>query len=217
MSLPPFLRARLRGTLWYILTPLYLVSTTTILLNNNYAEVTRITGSSMSPTLSPLYATSPDNPTDSILWSKWQPTRSLRRGDVVCFSAPHNQGTAVKRVVALGGDTVLLDPRRRPRDAENGRVNEAARRWDVWRGRVVVPEGHVWVEGDNWRSTRDSNDYGPISKSLVQGKAWVLWAPWGQFGTRPWEGYDIRTRVIKGEEIVRKRTDEGVATWEPHG
>lgn len=27
---------------------------------------------------------------------------------------------------------------------------------------VVVPVNHVWVEGDNWRSTHDSNDYGPV-------------------------------------------------------
>ena len=28
---------------------------------------------------------------------------------------------------------------------------------------VVVPKGHLWVEGDNTRSSQDSNFYGPVS------------------------------------------------------
>lgn len=28
---------------------------------------------------------------------------------------------------------------------------------------VHVPQGHCWVEGDNTRSSQDSNFYGPVS------------------------------------------------------
>ena len=28
---------------------------------------------------------------------------------------------------------------------------------------VYVPQGHCWVEGDNTRSSQDSNFYGPVS------------------------------------------------------
>ncbi|KAK4506117.1 hypothetical protein PRZ48_004082 [Zasmidium cellare] len=215
MSAPP-LGARIRGVVWYFLIPFHLSTTSLILLNDKYLENTTITGSSMSPTLSPDYETT--KRCDSVLWKKSRPTQHLKRGDVVFFHAPHNpEGTAVKRVVALGGDTVLLDPKRRPRDVENGRVNEAARKWDVWKGRVEVPQGHVWVEGDNWRKTRDSNDYGPVSKSLILGKAWCLSRPVSQFGTRPWEGYQVRTRVIQGKQVAQDRRDEVLPTWEPYG
>ncbi|KAF2161119.1 hypothetical protein M409DRAFT_28449 [Zasmidium cellare ATCC 36951] len=215
MASPP-LRSRIRGTIWYLLVPFHLSTTSLILLNDNLLEYTTITGSSMSPTLSPDYETT--QRCDGVLWKKWRPTRDLRRGDVVFFSAPHNpEGTAVKRVVALGGDTVLLDPKRRPKEVENGRTSEAARKWDVWKGRVVVPPGHVWVEGDNWRKTKDSNDYGPVSKSLIQGKAWCLYRPYTQFGSKPWEGYKVQTKVIEGKEVVRNRKDAAMPVWEPHG
>lgn len=170
----------------------------------------------MSPTLSPNYEAT--KKCDWVLWKKWQPERNLSRGDVVLFWTPHNpDGQAVKRVVALGGDTVLLDPKRRPKDAENGRPNPAAKKWDIWKGKVVVPEGHVWVEGDNWRSTLDSNDYGPMSKSLILGKAICLLNPWNQIGMRPWMGFVNKTRVVEGQEVVRRRSDDAVHTWEPHG
>ena len=31
---------------------------------------------------------------------------------------------------------------------------------------VVVPKGHLWVEGDNTRSSQDSNFYGPVSSEI---------------------------------------------------
>lgn len=196
--------------------PFYFVITTAIFVTENCVEVTGIEGSSMSPTLSPNYETTKQQ--DYVLWKKHNPTRNLQRGDVVFFSAPHKpEGTAVKRVVGLPGDTVLLDPRRRPRDAQNGRANEAAEGWDSRQGRVQVPEGHVWVEGDNWRLTRDSNDYGPISKSLIKGKAWSILSPFKQLGTRPWDGYEVKTKVIKGDGLARSKIEDGIAIWEPCG
>jgi hypothetical protein len=32
---------------------------------------------------------------------------------------------------------------------------------------VKVPPGHIWVEGDNWRHTVDSNDYGTVRVACV--------------------------------------------------
>lgn len=48
-------------------------------------------------------------------------------GDVVVVAHPSRPGTVCKRVVGLPGDTVL-----RPRA-----------------GLLVIPDGHVWLEGDN--------------------------------------------------------------------
>jgi len=75
----------------------------------------------------------------------------------------------------------------------------------MWKGRAVVPEGHVWVEGDNWRESRDSNWYGPISKSLILGKAKAVVLPVERFGMKPWEQYKSRTKVIPGE--IPKKDD----------
>lgn len=210
------LGSRTRYALRYFVIPTTLTGTSLILLKDWFLEVTWITGSSMSPGLSPDYEATQRR--DVMLWKKWNPERNLHRGDVILFSTPHKpDGLGVKRVVALGGDTVLLDRKRRPKDAENGRPNPAAKKWDIWKGKVVVPEGHVWVEGDNWRSTLDSNDYGPMSKSLILGKAICLLRPWNQIGTRPWEGLENKTRVIEGQEAVRRSRNDDMCVWEPHG
>lgn len=100
----------------------------------------------------------------------------------------------VKRVVGLEGDLVELDVRRRPGfgkeggegSGRNGKVvgqiveeGLEERNWDLMGEMGMreegtgkrcyrVPWGHVWVEGDNWRKSRDSNYYGPVSPPLLQ-------------------------------------------------
>lgn len=137
---------------------------------------------------------------------------------MVLFHSPHNpERLSVKRVIALAGDTVLLDPRRRPEDVENGRRNEAVKGWDMQfkmnEGRWEVPEGHVWVEGDNWRLSKDSNSYGPISRGLVVGRAVGLLWPLGQVGQRPWEEWRGRTKVVAGKERRSGREDDVSGLW----
>ena len=104
----------------------------------------------------------------------------------------------MKRVVALEGDTVLLDPRRRP-ITKDGREPAEARAWDQLKGQIKVSEGHVWVEGDNQWKTWDSNAYGPISKSLIEGRAIAVVGPLSKFWSKPWETYKSRTKVTEGK------------------
>lgn len=43
---------------------------------------------------------------------------------------------------------------------------------------VTVPPCHYWVEGDNQRSSEDSNFFGPVSEGLVLGLiSHILWPP----------------------------------------
>ncbi|KAJ8523526.1 hypothetical protein ONZ45_g40 [Pleurotus djamor] len=69
----------------------------------------------------------------------------------------------VKRVLAIGGDIVqTLPPYPEPE--------------------VKVPEGHVWVEGDDSFHTDDSNRLGPIPSALIDSKlVCILW-PLDRFG-----------------------------------
>lgn len=136
-------------------------------------------------------------------------------------SPRHPELMSVKRVIGLQGDEVWLDKKRRPADFENGRVNEAGRRWDLMRlkdgGKVKVPQGHVWLEGDNWRRTMDSNDYGPVSNSMIRGKAVALVWPWRQFGRSvggAGDGFVSRTMVVPGK--VREMEEEVGGWWEVH-
>jgi signal peptidase I len=81
----------------------------------------------------------------------WEHVRSpLSVGDVVVSDHPHRPGTICKRLVALPGDQVLLQ--------QTGRL-------------VTVPDGHVWLEGDNVLLSHDSRYYGPIPLALIRGRA----------------------------------------------
>ena len=128
------------------------------------------------------------------------------------------EGFAVKRVIALEGDVVILDKKRRPWLADEPEPPDA-KAWDARKGKVKVAQGHIWVEGDNHRASRDSNWYGPISKSLVNGTATaVVWPP-KRFWTKPWLDYKSRTKVIEGR--VEKKLTEGLPVelaevGEPH-
>lgn len=188
-----------------------------VFTNDNLIESMSIEGRSMSPTLSPEYHDT--GSMDYVLFRKYAPTADLKRGDVVSFWTPHRkEHLAVKRIVALEGDTVYLDPKRRPRD-DTPQGEKAARDWDImghwdWEGserikstnmnrpKVRVPYGHVWVEGDNWRDSADSNYYGPVSKSLISGKALCLYWPFNRAGTRPWEKVPNATKVKQGKVLI---------------
>lgn len=97
----------------------------------------------MAPTLSASFATTGEK--DHVFVRKRGAASEAKRGDVVAFASPrHPEMVSIKRIVATGGDTVFPDDR-------------------YPQGEVLVPWGHVWVEGDNWRDSLDSNDYGPVS------------------------------------------------------
>lgn len=147
--------------------------------------------------------------------------QKLSRGMMVLFWTPHNpERYALKRVVALEDDRIT--PARRPRPINGvgeggvegqkrrdlGRFARKRRLMDleVQESRVdnkeeerletvTVPFGHVWVEGDNVETTYDSNDYGPISKTLIVGLASsVLW-PWERRRRIKWQEDDWEAKV----------------------
>ncbi|KAF1811554.1 LexA/Signal peptidase [Eremomyces bilateralis CBS 781.70] len=136
---------------------------TGILINEKLASPLAIEGSSMHPALSPDYHATGRK--DRVVFTKWGAAHDLKRGDVIAFWTPHDpEKIGVKRVVAVAGDTVVPRSDKYPLREE------------------VVPFNHVWVEGDNERDTKDSNDYGPISKALIHGKAsYIVW-PFVRFG-----------------------------------
>jgi signal peptidase I len=147
---------------------------------NNVAEVQRICGQSMSPYLSPDFHEFRlvDSPTS-------KERSQLQRGMIVSLWAPHDpERRAVKRVIGIEGDVVTPAPRK------NGSMES--------KESILVPWGHVWVEGDNQEHSLDSNDYGPISKSLITGVAThILWPPGRRalIDDEQWDRVGVRSRV----------------------
>lgn len=186
-----------------------------IFVNDNLIEIGSIEGVSMAPTLSPDYGLTGRR--DFVIWRKWDPLADLQRGDVIQFGSLKNpEDTAVKRVIATAGDTVLLDPKRRP-ERKDGQELVETKNWDRWQGRASVQQGHLWVEGDNVGHSGDSNGHGPISQALVTGRAIAIFTPWDRFGLQPWRGYKSKTRVIKGNVAEVDNGEDYAAVWKSIG
>lgn len=94
--------------------------------------------------------------------------RWVAPGDVVLLTSPEDPRKKIaKRVLGMEGDAVtyLVDP-------ENIDTSKT----------VVVPQGHIWVQGDNTFASTDSRTFGPVPYGLVEGKmSYRIW-PLKKFG-----------------------------------
>lgn len=116
--------------------------------------------------------------------------RDPEPGDVVTFEDPADPGTVlIKRVVAVEGQTVemrggvvLVDGE--PLDEPY--VTSASAPLDAWCAETldgpvtypyVVPEGCVWVMGDNRANSLDSRYFGAISIDSITSRAWLVYWP----------------------------------------
>jgi signal peptidase I len=105
----------------------------------------------------------------------------IQPGDVVAFTDPEHPGrVAIKRVVAMPGDTIaiyagaLFVNNRRQREDYLG---DSATGGGYF-GPTTVPDGHVFVLGDNRVNSVDSRFSGPLPTALVLGRvAARLWPP----------------------------------------
>lgn len=118
--------------------------------------------------------------------------RDVEPGDIVTFYDPEIPGRIlIKRVVATGGQTVdlvdgkvVVDGVALDEPYTGGLPSEPltpAPGADVSYP-YTVPEGHLWVMGDNRTNSQDSRYFGSIDESSVTGHAvWVYW-PFENFG-----------------------------------
>ncbi|OLY79783.1 Mitochondrial inner membrane protease subunit 1 [Smittium mucronatum] len=89
-------------------------------------------------------------------------TNQLEIGNVVASISPLDpQALVMKRIIALEGDIICVDPL-----VPNPRY-------------VKIPKGHVWLQGDNLANSLDSRVYGPVSRAMLKGK--VLFKVWPDF------------------------------------
>jgi len=117
-------------------------------------------------------------------------THDVHRGDVIVFERPPEASHGnddikdlIKRVVAVGGDTI---------EAVDGRVYVNGERIDepyLVDGtptdnlpRQQIPDGEVFVMGDNRTNSEDSRVFGPIDEDTIVGRAFVKVLPLGDIG-----------------------------------
>lgn len=104
----------------------------------------------------------------------------LERGDLVAFRSPDDGRRAVKRVIGLPGEElVVLDGRLHVdgRVVDEPSVDPAG--VDGYYSRTfVVPAGSVFVMGDNRGNSVDSRDYGAVPDTELEGRVVVRLWPW---------------------------------------
>jgi signal peptidase I len=117
----------------------------------------------------------------------------VNRFDVIVFERPEEPSAVphpeneiqdlIKRVIGLPGDTieardgiVFIDGE----PIDEPYVPEGASTVDL--PRQEVPEGHLFVMGDNRENSHDSRKFGPIDESSIVGRAFVKIYPLNDIG-----------------------------------
>lgn len=119
------------------------------------------------------------------------PVRELGRGDVVVFKFPSEpERDFIKRVIGLPGEririenkTVFIDGKpldepyvffsEPPRSSSELGILSDARRDNM--PEMVVPDGELFVMGDNRDNSHDSRFWGTLSADLVKGRALMIY------------------------------------------
>ncbi|MEK6192342.1 MAG: signal peptidase I [Chloroflexota bacterium] len=209
------------GCLLEIVETVVLTAVIYLVIHNFVAQPFEVEQNSMVATI---------QPGDYVLIDKLTPRwDDYSRGNVVVFNPPDGYEQTgvpfIKRVIGLPGETVLLEngvvfikpaggvPVRLdepylvtgadgtpaptlPRDAQ-GTIE--------W----IVPDGHVFVMGDNRPDSQDSRFFGPIERDLIVGRAFVRYFPLDRitlFVSPPYQG------------LVEALTDDGsVRAHHPRG
>jgi signal peptidase I len=99
--------------------------------------------------------------------------RLPRRGEIIVLRHPESGGDTIKRLVGLPGERVALENGALYVDEE--RVSEPYLSRDLaasttleW---VLGPSEYI-VLGDNRAESRDSRQFGPVSRKLLRGPVW---------------------------------------------
>ncbi len=109
----------------------------------------------------------------------------IERGDVVVFNYPRDpQKSYIKRVIALPGDTLLVDE---GQVFVNGRKLPEPYVPDRYRdirsvASMTIPPHEYFVMGDHRSISSDSRDFGPVERHYIYGKAEFVYWPTDQFG-----------------------------------
>ena len=127
------------------------------------------------------------------------------RGDIIVFKFPKDETRDfIKRVIALPGD--LLEVRRqkvfinnrpyediRARHTESPSDSPLVPRDDF--GPILIPEGHVFVMGDNRENSQDSRYWGYLNVKKIRGKALVIYWSWDRI--KSWVRFERFGKILE--------------------
>jgi signal peptidase I len=107
------------------------------------------------------------------------------RGDIVVVERDESEGNLIKRVLGLPGEIIEI---RGGHTYINGEAIDEP--WVAHFGgrdfpSTLIPEGHIFIVGDNRSNSRDSRDIGPVPIDSIIGRAWFVYWPLPEFQFLP--------------------------------
>jgi signal peptidase I len=167
--------------LYQTLQSLVVIILIIIFLFTCVARVTVVSGASMENTL---------HGGDVVV--TWSLGYTPKQGDIVVLTKTSFQDESIiKRVIATGGQTVDIDYDTSTVYVDGVALDEPYIKdymWDIWDGsgldHVTVPEGSIYVMGDNRNNSSDSrlSSIGIVDVRCVIGRAVVVLFPFSDFG-----------------------------------
>ena len=99
------------------------------------------------------------------------------RGDIVVADRPGNEVSLIKRVMGLPGETLEVRDGHVMIDGHSIEEPWVTHFGGPNYGPEEVPEGYVFILGDNRRVSRDSRAIGPVELSAIEGRVWLVYWP----------------------------------------
>jgi len=111
--------------------------------------------------------------------------RNVKHGDIISLKNPdEGDMELVKRVIALGGDHVNIKKGNLYLNKKEVKEHYLKEKNIVYEyGPVEIPEGEVFVLGDNRNNSWDSSVWGSVPKEDILGKAILVYYPRSHFGS----------------------------------
>ncbi len=134
------------------------------------------------------------------------PVKQPQRADIVVFRFPKDPSKDfIKRVIAVGGDTISIRDKRVYVNGQlqkedyavhtDSRILPSSGVYGTTRDNlapVTVPEGKLFVMGDNRDESNDSRFWQFADVSSVKGKAFIIYWSWNR------EDFDVRWKRLGG-------------------
>lgn len=169
--------SRIKNSLIELIEFIAVVAAILVVVRFFVAEPHRVSGSSMVPNF---------HDGDYIITNKLiKQTSKLQRGEVIILENPRNNDQVfIKRLLGLPSERIKItdgrvyingQPLTEPYLPANTKTPGGAFLND--NREVVIPVDSYFVMGDNRGGSSDSREWGPITKDLIVGQAWLRYWP----------------------------------------